>query len=289
MKKVKLNMSDIGFGANVLGIAHGYKMLTKLKPSISSQVDYLEHKLYEEDMKLTNRKFYNTVYNACLEIYNKNLEDLNNNNLVVTVGGDHSLALGSVKASMESANEDIGLIWIDAHADLNTFEITESGNIHGMPVSGLVGINDEKYNNLGNEKRIKPENIVYFATRAVDDAEKVLIEKHNIKEYSDEIIANSSFDECLASALEYLDGKVSKVHISLDLDSINPAMIKGVSTPVVGGLELEDPIKLIKAFNNKFEIVAIDIVEYNPLRDIDENTVEYMETLINDINALEFK
>lgn len=289
MKNIKLNMSDIGFGANVLGIAHGYIMINKLKPNLAERIDYLNHKLCDEDMKQTNCKFYNTVYNASLEIYNKNLNDLNNGNLVITVGGDHSLALGSVKASMEATKEEIGLIWIDAHADLNTFEISESGNIHGMPVSGLLGINDEKYNNLGNKKRIKPENIVYFATRAVDNEEKKLIEKYDIKEYSDKIIKNKSFDVCLAEAIDYLKKITTKVHISLDLDGINPKLIKGVSTPVVGGLELEDPIKLIREINKNFEIVSIDIVEYNPLTDVDEATVEYLENLLNDISEIEFK
>ncbi len=288
MKDLKLNMSDIGVGANVLGITHGYMMLNKLKPNLAKKIDYLKHIQYEEDMKLTNKKFYNTVYHASLDIYNKNVKDLSENKLVVTIGGDHSLALGSVKASMEYANEDIGLIWIDAHADLNTFEISESGNIHGMPVSGLLGINDEKYNNLGNEKRIKPENVVYYATRAVDADEAVLIDKYSIKEFSDEIIKNSSFEDCLKAGIDYLKNKVSKVHISLDLDGIDPSKIKGVSTPVKGGLDLNDPITLIKEYNKHFDIVAIDIVEYNPLTDVDECTIEYVDQLVNDLSKLEF-
>ncbi len=288
MKEIKINMSDTGYGANVLGIQHGYEMIKSLNPSLASKLSYVDHKIYPESMKLTNCKFYNTIYEACLKIYKNNLEDLKNNKMVVTLGGDHSLALGSVKASVEYAGEDIGLIWIDAHADINTFEISESGNIHGMPVSGLVGINEEKYNNLGNDIRVKPENIVYFATRAVDYEEKILIHKHNIKEISDAKIKASSFESSLADLITYLKGKVNKVHISLDLDSINPNDIKGVSTPVDGGLKLNEPIELIKKVNDTFEIVSIDIVEYNPLRDIDENTLKYIDGLVQDLEKITF-
>lgn len=286
MKEIKINMSDIGYGANVLGITHGFVMLTRNKPAIAAKVNYLKHNMLEEDMTSSNKKFYNSVYDASMQVYKKNLTDLKNGKFVVTLGGDHSLALGSVKASMEYANEDIGLIWIDAHADINTFETTESGNIHGMPVSSLLGINEKKYNDLGNDLRIKPENLVYFATRDVDVKEAVIIEENNIREYSDKIISESSFEECIKEAIEYLKPRVSKIHISLDLDGLTPDVIKGVSTPVKGGLNVNDPIYLIKEMMNHFEVISFDIVEYNPLTDTDENTVAYLETLVNDLYSL---
>ncbi|MFV0498439.1 MAG: arginase [Bacilli bacterium] len=286
MNNIKLNMSDIGFGANRLGISHGYTMIKKLRPELAKKIDYITHYNFEEDMKLTNKKFYNSVYEACYQVYKKNLNDLKDGKFVITIGGDHSLALGSVKASMEYANEDIGLIWIDAHADINTFDITESGNIHGMPVSGLVGINDNKYNNLGNKLKIKPNNLVYIATRDVDKEEVKLIKKHKIMEFSDATIQKESFENCLENTVNYLKPRVKKVHISLDLDSLNPSIIKGVSTPVKSGLNLQDPISLIKRINKEFEIIAIDIVEYNPLNDIDEKTIDYLNTLINDITLV---
>lgn len=286
MRQIKINMSDIGFGATFIGIQHGYKMIEKLKPDLAKKLNYIPYTLYAEDMKQTNKKFYNTVYEACLNIYNENLKDLEAGKLPILLGGDHSLALGSVKASMEANNEDIGLIWIDAHADINTFEISETGHIHGMPVASLLGLNDEKYNNLGNDMKIKFENLAYFATRAVDRDEQILIEKHNILELSDARICATSFEEKLIELINYFKGKVNKVHVSLDLDSINPDLIKGVSTPVTGGLSLEQPLEIIKKVNDNFEIVAIDIVEYNPMKDIDERTVAYVDKLISDLEQI---
>jgi len=287
MKNIEINMSDIGFGANRLGIKHGYVMIKDRKPALYEKINYVPYDLLPEDMTLTNKKFYNTVYEASVNIYNASLKSFAAGKLPLTLGGDHSLALGSIKASMKAnEGEDIGLIWIDAHADINTFEISDSGNIHGMPVSGLLGINDEKYNNLGNDLRIKPENMAYVATRDVDYNEEILINKYGILNYSDSMIEATSFDACLEAIVNHLKGKVKKVHISLDLDSINPKFIKGVSTPVVGGLTLDEPLRLFKKINESFEIVGIDIVEYNPLTDVDEKTLNFVDELITDIEKI---
>lgn len=287
MKKIEINMSDIGFGANRLGIQHGYTMIKDKNPDLASKINYVPYTLYAEDMTMENKKFYNTVFEACLNVYNAHLKSFENGSLPILLGGDHSLALGSVKATLQAhEGEEIGLIWIDAHADINTFEITDSGNIHGMPVSGLLGLNDNKYNSLGNSLKINPENLVYFATRSVDYCEDILINKHSILNLTDAKIKATSFEDRLEELINHLDGKVKKVHISLDLDGINPQMIKGVSTPVDGGLTLEQPFKLMKAVNEKFEIVAIDIVEYNPLTDIDEKTIVYVKELVKDIETL---
>lgn len=287
MKNIIINMSDIGYGANRLGIQHGYIMIREKYPKLASEINYLPHTLLVEDIRQTNKKFYNTVYQATLNIYEANLNSIKENNLPILLGGDHSLALGSVKASIKAnENEDIGLIWIDAHADLNTFEISKTGHIHGMPVSGLLGINDEKYNTLGHSKALKTENLVYFATRMVDPEEEVLIHENNILNITHPLIKAISFEESIKKIIEHLKGRVNKIHVSLDLDAINPDDIKGVSTPVEDGLLIEQPLQLIKSLKKEFEIVAFDIVEFNPITDIDEKTIKYVNTLIGEIKNL---
>jgi arginase len=287
MKKLKINMSDIGFGANRLGIFHGYTILQNKYPHLASNINYIEHKLMIEDFSLTNKKFYNSVFNACETIYNEQLKAYLNNEFPILIGGDHSLALGSIKASLEHYNNDkLGLIWIDAHTDINTFKTTDTGNIHGMPVAGLLGLNDERYNNLGNDIRIKPENLVYFATRSIDYGEAVAVEKNDILNQTDWKIKAKSLDYCIDEAIKHLKGKVSHLHISLDLDSMNPEIIKGVSTPVTGGLTTAEPLKIIKRLQEHFEIVSIDVVEYNPVTDIDGKTIDYIDSFISEITKL---
>ncbi|MEG0364885.1 MAG: arginase family protein [Erysipelotrichales bacterium] len=287
MPNIQINMCDLGCGANRIGILHGYTMIKALKPELAAKINYLPYALEAENMKLENKKFYNTILSASLKVYEENLKVLNEKKVPILLGGDHSLALGSVRASMKAnEQEDIGLVWIDAHADINTFETSDTGHIHGMPVAGLVGLNDEKYNTLGFDKKIKFENLVYFATRSVDHGEAVKVAKYDILELSDAKIYATSFEERLEEMINHLKGKVNKVHISLDLDSINPETIKGVSTPVFGGLSIDQPIKIFKRLKEEFEVVSIDIVEYNPLTDVDEMTIKYVEDLITDIEEL---
>ncbi|MDR1781551.1 MAG: arginase family protein [Bacilli bacterium] len=283
---IKINMSDLGHGANRIGVLHGYNNIKLKNKELANKINYVPYTLQEENFKETNKKFYNTIYQACLNLYQEHLKAYQNNEFPILLGGDHSLSLASVKATLQHYQEDIGLIWIDAHTDINTFDVSNTGHIHGMPVAGLLGINDDKYNNLGNELRIKPENIIYFATRDIDYHEQVLVDKYNILNLTDMKIKATSLNERITEAINYLKDKVSKIHISLDLDSMNPEDIKGVSTPVAHGLNIDEPLKIIKAFNKEFDLVALDIVEYNPLEDIDENTLNYLDNLIKEIEIL---
>lgn len=286
MKKFCLNMSDIGYGANVIGIQHGYKTLANKYPELAKQINYIDHSLKEEDMDQKNKKFYNTVYDACLKVYKANLDCFKNEGFPILIGGDHSLALGSIKASMEYHSDNIGVIWIDAHTDINTFETSDTGHIHGTPVSSLLGINDSKYDNLGNKLRLKPENLVYFATRSIDYPEDVLVKKYNILNITDATIKSTSLEEQLDIAIEYLKDKVDKIHISLDLDSINPQYITGVSTPVDNGLEVNQPLQIIQKFHENFNIISLDIVEYNPLQDKCGQSLDYVVELTQSIENI---
>lgn len=285
MKNIQLNMSDIGFGADNAGIQYGYVMINKYNQKLASSINYIKHDIVAEDFSI-KPKYYQNVYNASLNVYNEHLKAYNNDKFPILIGGDHSLALGSIKASMQYHGDDIGVIWIDAHADINTFDGTISGNIHGTPVASLLGINDEYYNNLGNDLRLKPENFVLFATRDVEEDEFSNIAKCDILNISYNDIYQSTLEKQLEKAIIHLKSKVSKIHISLDLDSMDPQLIKGVSTPVCNGLNPLEPLKIIKKLNDEFDIVSIDIVEYNPLNDKDENTYKYLENIIEDIKNL---
>lgn len=283
MKNIDYNLCDLGCGANRLGILFGSKMIQAYKPKLYQKMNYISYDFMAEDVSLKNKKYYNTTYQATLNVYEANIKSFNNNRIPVLIGGDHSLALGSVKASLKEHGDDIGLIWIDAHADLNNFEVSETGHIHGMPIAGLIGINDNKYNNLGNNIKLKASNIVLFGTRSVDYQEEIIIQKNDIKNITDFQIKAFGLEKTLKQAINYLKTKVSKIHISFDLDSINPNLIKGVSTPVKGGLNLDEPLYIISELCHEFDVISVDIVEYNPVCDTDFNTLNYLEKLINHV------
>ncbi|WP_423364429.1 arginase family protein [Mycoplasma sp. P36-A1] len=286
MKNFKINMSDIGYGADVLGIGLGYVNIKKFKPELAKKINYIPHVPVAEETINAKVKNYNSIYQACLDLYNENLKTVSQGYKYLSLGGDHSLALGSVKASLETYGDDIGLIWIDAHADINRFSETESGNVHGTPVASLTGINEEKYNNLGNSKRISFENIVYVGTRSVDYPEQITIFEKNILELKDALLKSSTFSKEMDKLVKHLKNKVSKVHISLDIDAIDPSILKGVSTPVEGGLSIQEVKQLFETVNSNFEIAAVDIYEFNPQNDIDGKTIDFVEDFVDFLEKL---
>jgi len=283
--KFIINMNDCGYGANRMGITCGYKTIKEFKKELADKINYVDYKVAPIDDK-EPAKYYQTVYNASKSIYDANLAVYKDGNFPITLGGDHSLALGSVKAALEVYGNEIGLIWIDAHADINTFEQSDTKNIHGTPVASLLGINEQKFDNLGNEIRLNPENLVYIGTRSVDYEEEINIAKYDICELSDSLIKATSFDEQKDNLIHYLDGKVKKVFISLDLDSMDPTLISAVSTDVTGGLLPDDVIKLIKEVNDKFEIIGLDVFEYNPLNDKNFETLNFVDKFLKEIEAI---
>lgn len=214
---------------------------------------------------------------TCDEVYQKN-------NSLITIGGDHSLAAASV-AVANNYIDNLGLIWIDAHADINDQIITNSGHIHGMPVAFLIGDGEEEFINLVERKRlVNPDNIVYFATRDIEPKEKLVLEKYKIKEISYQQIQTEGFANCLDEAITYLKERVTNLHISYDIDSGNPIELPGVSTPVPGGLTSVQSLELVESLLKNFNVKTADIVEYNPKNDINNVTLNHFKAMYDLLN-----
>lgn len=281
MKNYTITMCDLGFGANSLGVLCGYETIKALKPNLTNKIEYLDYQIKAYDAATAKARYYDIVYDACLKLYDKTLAVIKDNKIPITLGGDHSLALGSVKANLKQYSNDLGLVWIDAHADINTFEHSASKNIHGTPVASLLALNDEKYNSLGNDLILDKNKLVYFATRSVDYFEQGTIFAQAIYEIKDAYIKATSFEIQLQNLILNLKNQTDKIHISLDLDSMDPSIIKGVSTPVKHGLTPQQVLTMFQELNANFEIVGIDIFEYNPLFDDNHATINFIEELIN--------
>ncbi len=201
------------------------------------------------------------------------------NGSLMTIGGDHSIASASVAVANEQI-DNLGIIWIDAHADINDHIITNSGHIHGMPVSFLLGDGESEFVNLINRtKMIKAENIVYFATRDVEPEEAAVIKKYGIKEISYKQIEEDGFENAMNEAIEYLKSKVVNLHISYDLDSGAPNQVPGVTTAVKGGISTSETLTLIEKLLNTFNVKTADIVEYNPITDKDDKTLVHFKNV----------
>lgn len=191
------------------------------------------------------------------------------------IGGDHSLAIGSISANMRS---DRAVLWIDAHGDVNTPQTSVTHRAHGMPLASLMGYGDPGFVEIAGQPTLQPEQIILFGIRSLDDPEVVFLKEKGIRYItSDEIHARGE-QACIEEVINHCK-QFAHTHISFDLDSIDPAYCPAVSTPVVRGLHPSIPLNLIAMLFNTVVISSMDIVEFNPLLDNGNGLTIVEETL----------
>ncbi len=202
------------------------------------------------------------------------------------IGGDHSVALGSISA-VGAREDNLGVIWVDAHGDMNTDETSESGNIHGMILAALLGEGDDSLVNLHENKvKINRRNVVIFGVRDLDELEQKTIDDLAIKYFSYTDIKRMGLARALAEVDTYFAGKINKLHVSIDLDSLDPKVIPGVSVPVENGFKKDDVKTIVNHLFTHFNVSSSDIVEYNPLLDDQDKTLNFLLELVGQIKAL---
>lgn len=194
---------------------------------------------------------------------------------VLTLGGDHSIAIGTIsgtaKAIRERLGREIGVIWVDAHADINTPETSDSGNIHGMPVAFLTGLATEKADNpfswIKPEHRLSLKKLVYIGLRDVDRGEKKILREHGIKAFSMHDIDKFGIGRVMEMALGWI-GTDTPIHLSFDVDALDPMYAPSTGTPVRGGLTLREGDFIAECVHETGNLIALDLVEVNPSLEI---------------------
>lgn len=295
-----MNINIIGFplfyGCDIEGVDRGPDFLRQNgllnifsknhKVKDLGNVDF--NKLGPED-KFKDSK--NIKYMGPIARANSNLrrlvrESLSEGSLPLTIGGDHSLALGSLRGTMDVFGEDISLLWIDAHGDINTPLESTSKNFHGMPLALCIG--KEPYDYPREESRfLKAENIYYLGVRDLDPPELERIKRLDIPHYSVDDIRKLGQSKLLESVFTSINkGPNKKVHLSLDIDVLDPTQVPGTGTPVPNGLDIEELRSMLDLIFKNLDVVSIDFVEFNPSLDKDQITLEKALVLLDDISNL---
>ena len=203
------------------------------------------------------------ISKVCHEIHDLVRQALEANERVITLGGDHSIALGTVSAALMQPHK-VGVLWIDAHGDFNTPETTPSGNVHGMVVSSLMGMSPDVLT-IG-EVRLRPGQIVQIAIRDLDVEEKVALAHSGIRVFTMREIDENGMAAVVHAALKAL-GDVDALHMSFDMDSLDPKVAPGVGTPCPGGLTYREAHLLLEMLADDGRVRSLDIVEVNPILD----------------------
>jgi arginase len=219
-------------------------------------------------------RFLSPIHSICSKLHNRVYKNISEGHFPLVLGGDHSQAIGTISGisrRYKEKNQDIGVIWIDAHTDMNTPQTSPSGNIHGMPLSSLLGYGHERLIALNGESpSLKPENVAIIGARDVDLSEVTLVKKLGVRVYTmTELDRRGSFN-CFSEAIEKVSKNTAGVHLSFDLDGVDPREAPGVGTPVPGGLNFRESHLICEMLSNR--IIGMEMVELNPTLDIQNKT-----------------
>ena len=237
---------------------------------------------YKEGSKL---KYESAVNEINSRLYNEVNKSLSNGNFPLTVGGDHSMAIGSVSAALNYFKGDTSVIWFDAHTDIHTDKTTPSGNIHGIPLSVCIGRCNDSLSYT--EYKLDPKNLYYIGIRSYEKEEIEYVEKEDITKYSDVDVIEKGIEKVIDEIASKI--KTNNVHLSFDLDVLNDDEFPAVNvllhkTYVSGnGLSFDIVNKGLRLLFENLNITSMDIVEYNPLLDKDLNCKKKIEILVNTI------
>jgi arginase len=216
----------------------------------------------------SNLKNLKAVAEASETLASKVDEVVTHGKFPLVLGGDHSIAIGTI-AGLAKHYPNMGVIWYDAHGDLNTGETSPSGNIHGMPLAVSLGLGDPTLTGIGGYgTKLKPENIVIIGARSLDEGEKVLIKEKGIKVFTMHEIDRLGMTAVMEEAISYLKEQgVDGVHLSLDLDGLDPHDAPGVGTPVLGGISYRESHLAMEMLEEADILTSAEFVEVNPILD----------------------
>ncbi|MDQ0220207.1 arginase [Peribacillus cavernae] len=218
----------------------------------------------DPDTKMRNLELVAEKSEILAKVVDKVIED---ESFPLVFGGDHSIAIGTL-AGVARHYENLGVIWYDAHGDLNTAETSPSGNIHGMPLAASLGIGHPVLTQIGGySPKIKPENLVIIGARSLDVGERKLIKEKGIKVYTMHEIDRLGMAKVIEETIEYLKARTDSVHLSLDLDGLDPTDAPGVGTPVLGGISYRESHLAMEMLAETKMITSAEFVEVNPILD----------------------
>jgi arginase len=216
---------------------------------------------------LTGLRNLEAVVQASAKVAEKVDKIMKEGSFPLVLGGDHSIAIGTL-AGISKYFKNLGVIWFDAHGDLNTPETSPSGNIHGMPLAVSLGLGETTLTQIGGYcPKIQPENIVIIGARSLDEGEKRLIKEKGIKVYTMHEIDRLGIPKVIEETIAYFKNRSDGVHLSLDLDGLDPLYAPGVGTPVEGGLNYRESHLAMEMLFESGMITSAEFVEVNPILD----------------------
>ncbi len=221
-------------------------------------------------------RYAKEIGGVCGTLYLKVQKSILSGHIALSLGGDHSLAAGTIAgtaSAVRQQNRSFGLLWIDAHGDMNTPESTLSGNVHGMPLACVLGKGPPELVEIGGfSPKINSSRCAVIGLRNLDEREKDIVRQSRVHAFTMKDIDRRGLADVMEEALEVICAGDSVLHVSFDMDGVDPAVSPGVGTPVRGGLSYREAHLVMEMVADSQRLVALDMVEVNPILDHQNST-----------------
>jgi arginase len=226
-----------------------------------------------------HKKYIRDIAKVCQKVYQSSLGSLDEGALPIVLGGDHSIGAGSVAAAAEWArrtkNLPIGLLWVDAHGDMNTPATSLSGNVHGMPLASLLGPEPAELSRIGSfSPKVVPAHTVLVGIRNLDEREKIAVRDSGVHVFTMKDIDRHGIASVIEQAVNLAGSGTAGIHVSFDIDVCDPLIAPGVGTPVKGGLNYREAHMVMEMVADSGLLTSLDLVEVNPTLDVRNTTAQ---------------
>jgi arginase len=271
-------------GPSALRVARLGRAIRSLGYSISNETDIAVPAMETRQGSDTTARFKEEILEVCTQLADIAKRAVGAGEWPLVIGGDHSIAMGTVSgisSHLKSKKKKLGLIWFDAHGDMNLPGTSPTGNIHGMPLSHLLGYGDTDLSSiLGMNPAVDPANVVLIGIRDIDDVEREFIRESGVTALTMRDIDQMGMIEIARKALEVVNDGTAGFHVSFDLDGCDPEVIPGTGTLVPGGVSFREAHLLLEECAMDGRMTSMEVVELNPFLDLKNISAERAVTLI---------
>ena len=275
-------------GPSALRIAGLGQKLRELGHSVDREEDIAVPAMETRAAQDKKARYKPEILDVCTTLAQRTHDILSEDNFPLILGGDHSIAMGTVSgvsSYYRERSEDIGLLWFDAHGDMNIPEVSPSGNIHGMPLSHLLGRGDKDLAGImGFSPKVKPENVAIIGLRSIDSGERKIIHDSGISAYTMRDIDERGMASIAREAIEVVSSGTAGFHVSFDVDGCDPSVIPGSGTLVPGGVRFREAHLLMEYCADSKQMCSLEVVELNPF--LDQKNISAERTLQLILSAL---
>ena len=269
----------VDMGPSALRIAGLGEQIAALGYAVTDKGDLPTPIPETQERRDEHKKYIRDIARVCQKVYQTSLASLDEGALPLVLGGDHSIGAGSVAAAAEWARRTrqlpIGLLWIDAHGDMNTPATSLSGNVHGMPLAALLGPEPSELSKIGTfSPKVLPQHTVLVGIRNLDEREKIAVRESGVHVFTMKDIDRQGIASIVEQAVNLASSGTAGLHVSFDIDVCDPLIAPGVGTPVKGGLDYREAHMVMEIVADSGRLTSLDLVEVNPTLDVRNTTAQ---------------